>query len=616
MAEAGYTTVFNKKGAAIYDDYTTTITATSPPVLESERCEHTGMWKLDLNPAATLTTPTDPAAPLETINVIFELPSARETFLWYHASAGFPTKATFIDAVRNGNYSTWPKLTVTLINRYFPDSDETIKGHLKGQRQGIRSTKQVALEKIIENEEVRIKIEGEGSPFHQVPTISKTHEAFFRVDDLTDSIHTDQTGAFPFTSQRGNRYIMVAIHLDANYIFVEPMRNRTKEEMIRAYEKIINRMRMAGLGIKKHTLDNEASDALKQYIRGQQIQFELVPPGNHRRNQAERAIQTFKAHFIAILAGVDDKFPLSLWCHLLEPTELTLNLLRQSKVAPKISAFAHVHGHHDYMKKPFAPLGCAIEAHVKPDDRRTWDTRSDAGFSLGTSMEHHRCFRVYVSKTRATRISDTVHFKHQYITNPTVSPESHVVAAAQQLATALQGNIPAGNETAEALKKVSNLFTKIAAAKQEFAKAKAQRNRVRATPAARQTTHLPRVTAPLPRVADPPEADCCVTPRVEDCRVVEEVPTQTLPSPIATAPMTRSQARQPRPKTPNYISQDEDGDPPPRRRTTRSTTTSIMQEAMLSCVDIYKPKYVVSSDLGILNFTATVPTGNTYTVTP
>ena len=29
-----------------------------------------------------------------------------------------------------------------------------------------------------------------------------------------------------------------------------------------------------------------------------------------------------------------------------------------------------------------APLSCAIHAHVKPDDRRTWDTRSDAGFSL------------------------------------------------------------------------------------------------------------------------------------------------------------------------------------------------------------------------------------------
>ena len=130
------------------------------------------------------------------------------------------------------------------------------------------------------------------------------------------------------------------------------------------------------------------------------------------------------------------------------------------------------------MKKPFAPLGCAIEARVKLEDRRTWDSRSDAGFSLGTSMQHHCCFHVYITKTRATRISNTVHFKHQYITNLTVSPESHVFAAAQQLATALQGNIPAGNKTAEALKKVSKLFTKIAAAKSKVAKAKAQCSRV------------------------------------------------------------------------------------------------------------------------------------------
>ena len=71
-------------------------------------------------------------------------------------------------------------------------------------------------------------------------------------------------------------------------------------------------------------------------------------------------------------------------------------------------------------------------------------------------MQHHHCFCVYITKTRATRISDTVYFKHQYITNPTVSPESHAVTAAQQLAKALQGNIPEGNETAEALKKITS----------------------------------------------------------------------------------------------------------------------------------------------------------------
>jgi spore maturation protein CgeB len=157
---------------------------------------------------------------------------------------------------------------------------------------------------------------------------------------------------------------------------------------------------------------------MKSCIQGNGITYELVPPGQHRRNQAERAIQTFKHHFILILSGVDDKFPLSLWCALLKQTELTVNLLRQSNVVPKISAFAHVHGQHDYMRKPFAPLGCAVQAHVKPDARRTWDAHLQEGFNLGTSMEHHRCFKIYITKTRATRISDTVFFKHQYITNP------------------------------------------------------------------------------------------------------------------------------------------------------------------------------------------------------
>jgi hypothetical protein len=38
------------------------------------------------------------------------------------------------------------------------------------------------------------------------------------------------------------------------------------EEMIRAYKKVINWMRTAGLRLKKHTLDNEALEAFKQCI--------------------------------------------------------------------------------------------------------------------------------------------------------------------------------------------------------------------------------------------------------------------------------------------------------------------------------------------------------------
>ncbi len=93
-------------------------------------------------------------------------------------------------------------------------------------------------------------------------------------------------------------------------------------------------MKAAGLGLRKQVLDNKYSAVMKACIKENGMDYKLVPQGQHRHNQAERAIQTFKAHFIPILAGINKKFPLLLWCHLLEPTELTLNLLCQSRVAP------------------------------------------------------------------------------------------------------------------------------------------------------------------------------------------------------------------------------------------------------------------------------------------
>jgi hypothetical protein len=425
------------------------------------------------------------------------------------------------------------------------------------------------------------------------------NDIFVHVEDLNEEIHTDQTGAFPHTSQRGNRYIIVAVHLDANYIFAEPMKNRMEGEMIRVYQKILNRMKAAGLGLKKQVLNNKCSVAIKACIKENSMDYELVPPGQHRRNQAEQAIQTFKAHFISILAGVDDKFPLSLWCHLLEPTELTLNLLRQSRVAPKILAFAHVHGTQDYMQKLFAPIRCAVQTHAKPNNRLAWDTRSEPGFNLGTSIEHHQCFRVYVMRTRATRISNTIVFKHQYITSPMISPESHMVAAAQQLVTALQGNIPVGNEMVEALTKVSKLFTKIALAKNEVAKAKEQRNRLRANPLAWITTYLPRVAVPPPRVDVPvprvtkaTQADCCVA-QTSVSTTMTRPPVQTLAT-HSSQPL-RANARLPSSR-PNYIC-----------RTKRTTIPLV----------IYRLKYTLSEDLGIHNYTSnpTKPTAK-FTVTP
>ena len=137
---------------------------------------------------------------------------------------------------------------------------------------------------------------------------------------------------------------MVLVEIDGNAIMVETMKNRTDGEMQKAYLALLDRLELSGITPKRHILDNEASKDFKMLIRRKYMHYELVPPDNHRRNKAERAIHTFKNHLKAILAGVDPSFPFHLWDRLLAQAETTLNLTRMANPAPKVSAYAYLHG--------------------------------------------------------------------------------------------------------------------------------------------------------------------------------------------------------------------------------------------------------------------------------
>ena len=121
------------------------------------------------------------------------------------------------------------------------------------------------------------------------------------------------------------------------------------------------------------------------------VRYQLVPPNMHRRNAAERAIRTFKAHFIAILAGVARDFPRNMWDKLLPQAELTLNLLRQSSLNPAVSAWEGFNGKFTYDATPLGPLGINVIMHNKPGVRKSWDFRGKDGWSVGVLMEHYRC---------------------------------------------------------------------------------------------------------------------------------------------------------------------------------------------------------------------------------
>jgi hypothetical protein len=142
------------------------------------------------------------------------------------------------------------------------------------------------------------------------------------------------------------------------------MNSRSASEWVKSYDIILQDLTVKGLKPTLQTLDNEASTALKNLFTVNNITYQLVPPHCQRRNAAERAIRTFKEHFVAGLSSVYPSFPMHLWDRLLPHAEITLNLLRTSRLHPQISAAAHYHM--DYNKTAFAPPGCKIIAHEKP----------------------------------------------------------------------------------------------------------------------------------------------------------------------------------------------------------------------------------------------------------
>ena len=109
-------------------------------------------------------------------------------------------------------------------------------------------------------------------------------------DEATQKIWTDQPGRFPKKSMKGSQYMMVLTESDSDAILVEPMKNRTSGEMIRAYQVLINQLRSPGIAPKQHILNNECSNDFKEDIKTNNMTYQLVPPHDHRQNKAEKAI--------------------------------------------------------------------------------------------------------------------------------------------------------------------------------------------------------------------------------------------------------------------------------------------------------------------------------------
>ena len=397
--------VFRKHNATVYHQ--------GQAIIEGKRNYDNGLWYCNI-----------PHPKQYKCNKIHPTFTVAQRVAYYHACLGSPPLSTFCHAIDAGHLVTFPVLTSKQVRRYPPQSMATHQGHLDQTQSNQRSTK-----RRWQTRDLYVSL------VTDMESPTTLHRA--------GTVYSDITGTFITTSSQGNKYILVVFDGDSNYIFAEPLPSRTSEQIVRAYTKIHDLLVNRGLEPRMHITDNETSTHLKQYLSSRGMKYQLVPPNQHRANAAERAIRTFKNHFIATLCSCDMNFPLVLWDRLLEQAVITLNLLRTSSINPRLSAYAQVHGVFDFQSTPLGPPGTKVLVHEKPNNRGTWSPHGTEGWYVGPAMDHYRSFNVYIPSTNDMRVSDTLAWFPSQVSMPRASSADLAMASAYDLTQALLHPSPA-----------------------------------------------------------------------------------------------------------------------------------------------------------------------------
>jgi hypothetical protein len=196
---------------------------------------------------------------------------------------------------------------------------------------------------------------------HQLPDIFIRSKVCHSSDFRQDAIFSDLLGRFPISAFDGSQYLLVSVL--KRYIHVEPLLNRTTDQLVAAYTATHQWFQAHGHHPECQILDNEAPTLLA-YFTAVLIAYQLVPPFTTRASKAERAVLTFKRHFIAVLADTHLSFPIDQWSELLPQAEFTLNMMRSYANQPAIFAYQGIYrAPYDFLAHPIAPCGTLVVVH-------------------------------------------------------------------------------------------------------------------------------------------------------------------------------------------------------------------------------------------------------------
>ena len=372
----------------------------------------------------------------------YKYTTAKYLILFLNYATFSPSISTLIKAFKKGFFTTWPGLTVQAIKKYVANKFTTSKGHLDHVQKNLRSTKSKMKKNMNktsnsnpqQNTKMIYAQEIEDVP--QEPGNIITNDHYLGVTDIK-KVYLDQTGRFPYRSRNRMQYSFVLYSYDTNAILVEPLKNRTVQDLLRAYATIITCLSDRGYKPNIHFFDNEAPYILQQYNTQQKIKYQLVPPHSYRRNAAERVIWTWKNHFISGLCMVNPNFPIHLWDRLIPQLVVTLDILWPSQCNQHILAYTALNGMFNFDATPLAPPGCKVIIYDAPSNQASFSPHGTDVWYIGPSLKHYRCYKTYVTKTRAERVCDSLTFHPHNCDTPSLSTNDQIILAATDLTNVL-----------------------------------------------------------------------------------------------------------------------------------------------------------------------------------
>ena len=141
---------------------------------------------------------------------------AKDLVNYLHGCCFWPVKSTFLRAIRNNHFVTWPGLEAHLVHKHLNKCVHTVKGHLKQERQGLQSTDSTHRLRQIQAKLTRLKATNPSASLKDLLE-KDIHDDFFPPSDepneKTNAImysmiessptglgYFDTTGRFPYKS--------------------------------------------------------------------------------------------------------------------------------------------------------------------------------------------------------------------------------------------------------------------------------------------------------------------------------------------------------------------------------------------------------------------------------